>query len=357
LAMRSLGVDEYYITGNKSAKEKFLKWAEVVPKLIGNPLYHWTHLELKRFFNIDDILNEETASRIWIKANKYLEDNNITAKKIIESFNVHSICTTDDPIDDLGYHRKIKEDENFNVLVTPTFRPDLAIDITSSSFYEWLDELAFITNRNINSYETFILSLYDRIDYFDELGCRISDHGLDYKFYTSYTEEECKEIFNKHLNREHITEEEALKIRTSTLVKLGIKYKEKDWAMQLHIGAYRNTNTKMFEKIGPNTGFDTIGDQRYLKDLMSLFDELNYRDNLPKSIIYNLNPKDNDIVAAFIGNYQSGIPGKIQFGSAWWFNDHKLGMESQIKTLASIGVLASFVGMLTDSRSLLSYTR
>src|SRR5699024_9726181 len=268
-----------------------------------------------------------------------------------------SLCTTDDPVDSLQHHKIIKSDKNFNVRVLPTFRPDNAINIQSPSFLEWLHELESVTSKEITSYNHYLEALHERVEYFHEVGCRLSDHGLDDYFYIDYTQHECEEIFNNVLNNKGITKTESVKFRTAILVYLGKLYKEKGWAMQLHIGAVRDTNTKMKEKIGENSGFDSIADFNYINDLVFLFDELDYNDHLPKSIIYNLNPRDNYLIGSFIGNYQREITGKIQFGSAWWFNDHKDGIENQIKTLANVGLLSRFIGMLTDSRSLLSYTR
>ncbi|WP_077624675.1 glucuronate isomerase [Sediminibacillus massiliensis] len=356
-ALRANGVDEAYITGDKSDKEKFMKWAETIPELIGNPLYHWTHLELQRVFGIDQILTPETAEEIWEKCNQTIQTGNFSAREIIKQFDVRAICTTDDPVDSLQYHKQIKEDDSFDVQVLPTFRPDGALNIQLDSFTEWVDKLEHTSSIPIQNYQDFLKALESRVDYFHEVGCRLSDHGLDSPFFERVPQERCGYIFKKALNRERLDAREIEQFRTSVLVFLGKLYAAKGWAMQFHIGGLRNTNKKMIEKVGPNTGYDSIADFTYAEDLSGLLNELEKEDSLPKTIFYNLNPRDNYMIATMAGNFQGSTPGKIQFGTAWWFNDQRDGMEDQLKTLANVGVLSRFVGMLTDSRSLLSYTR
>ncbi|SET16032.1 glucuronate isomerase [Salinibacillus kushneri] len=355
--LRAKGISEDFITGNKSDKEKFIKWAETVPHLIGNPLFHWTYLELRRCFGITDILNHENAEDIWEKCNYEIQKDSFSTRSIIKQFNVRGLCTTDDPLDDLHYHKEIKEDDSFDVKVLPTFRPDKALNIHLEEFSDWVHRLEDVSGLSIDDYDSFLDAIASRVDYFHEVGCRLSDHGLDSPFFEQVTIEEARQIFKKAMKRQSINDKEAIQFRTGILTFLGKLYADKGWAMQLHIGGLRNTNTKMIEKIGPNTGFESMADFTYADDLVSFLDELEKTDELPKTIIYNLNPRDNYMVASMAGNFQGNISGKIQFGTAWWFNDHKDGMENQIKTLANVGMLTKFVGMLTDSRSLLSYTR
>lgn len=355
--LRANGISEEYITGNKNDKEKFKKWSKTVPHLVGNPLFHWTYLELKRCFGITDILNIRNADKIWEACNQEIQKKSFSARGIIKQFNVKGICTTDDPLDDLFYHKQIKEDKSFDVKVLPTFRPDGAINIHLETFSEWVQQLEVLYDEKITDYYQFLEALESRVEYFHEVGCRLSDHGLDFSFFENATVEEYHYIFKKAIEGRLITEKETIQFRTGVMIFLGKLYAKKGWAMQLHIGGLRNTNTKMVEQIGPNSGFDSIGDFAYANDLANLLNELEKVDKLPKTIIYNLNPRDNYMVASMVGNFQRNIPGKIQFGTAWWFNDNRDGMENQIKTLANVGLLTKFIGMLTDSRSLLSYTR
>lgn len=357
-AMRANGINEEYITGNASDYEKFKAWAKTVPYCLGNPLYHWSHLELKRYFNIDTIINEDTADEIWEKTNALLKEKDFTAKELIKKFNVKAICTTDDAIDSLEYHRQIKEDKEFKVKVTPTLRPDKGIYIQNQGFKEWVNELSEVSAIEIKSYDDFIDALYNRIEFFHVEGCRLSDHGLDKMFYAEATDEEVNKIFEKALNNEELSNQEVDKYRTATMVKLAKKFNELGWTMQLHMGAIRNNNSKMFELLGPDTGFDSIGDVNVAEQLSKLLDKMCNQGELPKTILYTLNSKDNDVLGTMIGNFQDGsVPGKLQFGTAWWFNDQKDGMEKQMISLANLGLLSRFVGMVTDSRSFLSYTR
>jgi len=356
-ALRSNGVDERFITGDATDKEKFDKWAETVPYLLGNPLYHWTSLELKRYFHIQTPLNSDTADEIWDKGNELLQSNELTARSLIEKSNVKGICTTDDPLDDLQYHLAIKEDATFNVKVLPTFRPDGALTIESELFNSWINKLEELNNAKIGTFEELIVGLGKRIDYFHEVGCRLSDHGLDTSFYKEFNRNDLDVIFNKGRMNDELTIEETTQFRTAVMIELGKMYAAKGWAMQLHIGALRNNNKRMLERVGPNTGFDSIADFSYASDLSNLLNAMEYTNELPKTIIYNLNPSDNYTIGSMIGNFQGETPGKIQFGTAWWFGDQRDGMVDQMKVLSNCGILARFVGMVTDSRSFLSYTR
>ncbi|UFT98765.1 glucuronate isomerase [Radiobacillus kanasensis] len=356
--LRANGVAEEYVTGTKSEKEKFLKWAETVPELIGNPLYHWTHLELKRCFGIEEELAPETAEQIWEKSMKRISQANFSARGILKQFDVRALCTTDDPVDSLEYHKQLKEDDTFDVKVLPTFRPDGALNVYVGDFPEWVQKLEKASGISIETFSDFLEALSDRVEYFHEVGCRLSDHGLDASFFQLANHETCDGIFKKAIHQDVMTNEEVAAFKTAVLLHLGKLYAEKGWAMQFHIGGLRGTNTRMVESIGPNTGYDSMADFTYAEDLSKLLNELDTSNHLPKTVLYNLNPRDNYMLATLAGNFQNGdVPGKMQFGTAWWFNDHRDGMEDQIKTLANVGVLSRFVGMLTDSRSLLSYTR
>lgn len=357
-AMRSNGIDEKYITGNATDYEKFKAWAKTVPYCLGNPLYHWSHLELKRYFDIDLIINEDTADEIWEKANKMLVEKEFTTKELIKRSNVKVLCTTDDAIDTLEYHKIIREDKEFDVKVIPALRPDKGINIQNDGFVEWVNQLAEVSNRNISNYDDFIKALEDRVDFFHQQGCRLSDHGIDKMFFEEASDEEINVIFKKAMNNEALTNAEINKYKTKVMVDLARLYNELGWTMQLHIGALRNNNLKMFKQLGPDTGYDSIGDENIAEPLSKLLNKIDSENYLPKTILYCLNAKDNDVLATMIGNFQGGgIPGKLQFGSAWWFNDQKDGMEKQMISLANLGLFRRFVGMVTDSRSFLSYTR
>ena len=319
-----------------------------MPYLIGNPLYHWTHLELKRYFGIDKTLNPDTAEEIWNTCNELLAKSEFSAKNLILKSNVEVICTTDDPIDDLRYHKQLKE-EGFPVKVLPTFRPDKAVNIDKETFLPYLKALG------VDSYEALIQKLEERIDYFHENGCRLSDHALDA---IPYAEGDPKKVFDKAVKGETITNEEADCFKTAVMLVCARKYTALGWAMQLHIGAMRNNNTLMYNQLGADTGFDSINDLCIAQPLSRFMDALEKEDALPKTILYTLNPKDNYVLGTMLGNFQKApTPGKIQFGSGWWFNDHRDGMEAQMQALANLGALGRFVGMLTDSRSFVSYTR
>ncbi|WP_026476524.1 glucuronate isomerase [Alkaliphilus transvaalensis] len=357
-AMRSNGIDEKYITGDASDYEKFMAWAKTISMCIGNPLYHWTHLELQRYFGIYDILSEATADKIWNKCNELLATDDFRPKELIKKSNVKVICTTDDPIDSLEYHTLIKEDKDFNVAVLPTFRPDKGLNIDREGFDKWFEELKKVSNIDIIDYPAYLEALGARIDYFHKVGCRVSDHALDTVFYEDTNIEEVTEIFEKVLKHEAVSYAHVNKFKTYTLQFMAKKYNQYGWAMQLHIGALRNNNTRMFNSLGADTGFDSINDEIVAIPLSRFLDSLAVEDQLPKTIIYCLNPKDNYVLGTMIGNFQGGgVAGKIQFGSGWWFNDQKEGMLQQMSALANLGLLGRFVGMLTDSRSFLSYPR
>ncbi|RCW64222.1 D-glucuronate isomerase [Saliterribacillus persicus] len=357
-AMRANGVEEKYVTGDASDYDKFLAWAKTVPMLIGNPLYHWTHLELKRYFGVEETLNEHTAPAIWDKINGLLTSGEWNVRDFIVKSGVEVVCTTDDPIDSLEYHKKIKADSDFNVKVLPSYRPDKGLEINREGFNGWVDKLSEAASVSINSYQDFLDALKNRIDYFHEIGGRVSDHALDVMMYEEATAEDVQAIFSKARKGEKVSLQEEKQFKSYTLTFLGQQYHEKGWAMQYHINAHRNNNTRMFNKLGPDTGYDSMNDELIAKPLVKLLDSLDQKDALPKTILYSLNPRDNVTIATIVGSFQGGgVPGKIQFGTSWWFNDTKLGMINQMETLADIGVFSRFIGMLTDSRSFLSYTR
>ncbi|ADD02986.1 Glucuronate isomerase [Thermoanaerobacter italicus Ab9] len=356
--MRANGIDEKYITGNADDYNKFMAYAKTIPMAIGNPVYHWTHLELQRYFGIYDLLNEKTAKSIWERANEVINKDDFNVRNIIKKSNVKVIITTDDPTDSLEYHIKLKEQNEFDVKVLPAFRPDKGLGIEKEDFIPWLKKLEEVTGKEINNYEDFLQALEKRIEFFHTVGCRISDHALDYVFYQKASKQEVEKIFKKALIRQHLTKEEIDSFKTYTLIFLGKKYAELKWVMQLHIGAMRNNNTKMYKVLGPDTGYDSISDFTIAYPLAKLLDALEVEDSLPKTILYTLNPAANYVIATMIGNFQGGkIAGKMQFGAAWWFNDNKDGMIEQMKALANTGLLSRFIGMVTDSRSFLSYTR
>lgn len=356
--MRSNGVDEKYITGDADDYSKFLEFAKTMPMAIGNPVFHWTHLELQRYFGVNDLLNENTAASIWEKVNSVLSSSDFSVRNIIKKSNVKILCTTDDPTDSLEYHKLLKEDKSFDVKVLPAFRPDKGINIDKDGFRDWVKKLGEVSGKDIEDYEDYLDALNSRIEYFDSLGCRLSDHALDFVSYEESTKIKVNEIFKKALEGEELSKFEIDQYKTSVLQFLGRKYKEFGWAMQLHIAALRNTNTRMFRKLGPDTGYDSINDVDIAQKVAKLLDSLDLTGSLPKTILYTLNPKDNYVLATLMGCFQGeGIPGKMQFGSAWWFNDNIDGMREQMRILANVGLLSKFVGMVTDSRSFLSYPR
>ncbi len=356
--MRSNGITEDYITGDKSDKEKFMAYAAMVPYTIGNPLFHWTHLELQRYFGITDLLNEKTAEKIYDQCNELLATDDFTAKALIKKSGVKAICTTDDPCDDLIYHKQIAEDESFDTVVLPTYRPDKAFNIDKDTFNPWIKALGDVVGYKIDSVEVLIKALTERIDYFHGVGCRLSDHALDTVQYQSPDNIVAEAVFVKGLKALPMTYDEVAIYKGTILNALGKAYANRGWTMQIHIGALRNNSKRMYENIGPDTGFDSIHDETFSEELSQFLDDLDTTDELPKTILYVLNPRDNYVIGTMIGNFQGGgTPGKIQFGSGWWFCDQKEGMIDQMKALSSLGLLSRFVGMLTDSRSFLSYTR
>jgi glucuronate isomerase len=357
--MRMNGIGERYITGDASDWEKFSAWAETVPNLIGNPLYHWTHMELKMYFGIEKRLSPATAREIYDECNEKLKTSEFTARAFINRSNVKFIGTTDDPISTLEYHKLLKNDESFTPIIAPTFRPDGALFIERPTFASWIEKLEQVSGIKTDTLAGFLNALQQRVDFFHENGGRASDHDIQkLEVYVETTQEEAERIFNKGLNGDQLSNEEINAYRCFLLTKLGKMYAGKQWVMQLHMGAIRNNNTKMKELIGPDTGFDSVGESNFAEGISKFLDALEKQNALPRTVLFNLNPKDNPVLAGMMGNfYEEGVPGKIQFGSGWWFNDHIDGMERQMKDLANVGLLSHFIGMLTDSRSFLSYAR
>lgn len=356
--MRSNGVDEKYITGDASDKEKFLKFAEALPKAIGNPMYHWCHLELDTYFGYKGILNKNTAEEVWEKANKKLAEPDMSVRGIIKKSNVSFIGTTDDPIDSLEWHQKLREDKSFDVTVAPTFRPDKAFNLEKAGWLNYINILSQVSGVNITSLDCLKAALSKRIAFFDSCGCKASDHGLDYVVFSPASHDACEKIMQKALRGETISQSEADSFKTELLLFCAELYAKFGWVMQLHYNCLRNPNSKMFNSLGPDTGFDCIAKRESCDALAGLFDRLYSKAALPKTILYSLDGGDNAFIDTFIGAFQdSEIAGKIQHGSAWWFNDNKTGMTEQLTSLANLSLLGNFVGMLTDSRSFLSYTR
>ncbi len=344
--MRTNGISEEYITGSADDYDKFVAFAKTLPYLIGNPLYHWTHLELKRYFDIDDTLCDENAKEVWDTVNKKLQTPEFSAQNLIARSNVEVICTTDDPVDSLDYHKSLK---NFSTKILPTFRPDKAVNIDKETFIPYLE------SAKITCYESLVEFLKEKIAFFHSLGCRLSDHALEY---VPFAKGNAKLAFDKKMNGETLTADEIDAFKTEMLSICAKEYTRLNWTMQLHIGALRNNNRKMYELLGADTGFDSINDLCIAEKLSAFLGSLDYVDALPKTILYVLNPKDNYVIATMLGNFQKGpTAGKIQFGSGWWFNDQRDGMVEQMKSLANLGMLSRFVGMLTDSRSFVSYPR
>lgn len=357
-AMRSCGVEEKYCTGNASDREKFQKFAYTLQYCIGNPLYHWAHIELQRYFGIDTPLNAKTADDIFDRANDAIRNGDFRPQSLIMKSNVKVVCTTDDPVDDLKYHKLLKDVQGFDCKVLPSFRPDKALNAHLDGFADYINTLAKAADVEIKSYKDVITALLKRADYFDSVGCRVSDQAFDYPPYAVAADDEIDEIFSRAMKGEKITLAECDKYRTPILLALGEKYHELGWAMEIHIGAMRNNNTLMFNKIGADTGFDSVGDCEIAQPLSRFLDALNVKDKLPKTILFNLNDKDNTVLGTMLGNFQSAdAESKIQFGPAWWFLDTMDGMTNQMKTLGNLGVLGKFVGMETDSRSFTSYGR
>lgn len=356
--MRGVGIDEEYITGGKTPYEKFRTWAAAMPNFIGNPLYHWTHLELQRYFGITETLNEKTADAIWEKANAMIAAGGFTPRELIEKSNVACVCTTDDPADTLEYHKLIAADKSFKTKVLPAFRPDKALAIEAPAYLPWLAALEKVYGKKIGSYAELKAALLTRIALFEEMGCVATDHAFTPVPYRRMTEEELEAVFAKKLSGAELTAEEAEGYKTELFRFLAKEYYKRGWAMEMHVGPMRNNNTKMFNKLGPDAGYDSIADNEIAYKLSRLLDSLDAEDSLPKTVLFTLNPKDNYVLGSMLGNFQSSeAASKIQFGSAWWFNDNIDGMREQIKALGNLGVLSKFVGMVTDSRSFLSYPR
>ena len=357
-AMRSFGIDEKYITGDASPFEKFKAFASAMPYLIGNPMYHWVHLELQRYFDIYDTLSEKTAEDIWNRANAKIAAGGFTPRELIIKSNVVCLCTTDDPADTLEYHKLLAEDKSFACKVLPAFRPDKSLYIDLDSFIPWLSSLEAAANTKIDSYKKLKEVLLERIELFRSMGCRASDHAFAYVPCEEATDEELELIFAKGKKGEKLKTLEVDKYKTNLMRFFAAEYSKLGWAMEIHIGAMSNNNTLMFNKLGPDAGYDSIDDKEIAVPLSRFLDSLAVKEQLPKTILFTLNPKDNYVLGAMLGNFQnSEAASKIQFGSAWWFNDNLDGMREQMKALANLGVLGKFVGMVTDSRSFLSYPR
>jgi len=355
-AMRSSGVDEKYITGESTDYEKFEKYAEIMPMLIGNPLYHWSHLELKRYFNIDLPLSLENAPAIWEESNRKIKE--LSVKNIIKMSGVEVICTTDDPIDNLEWHKKIGQDKSFGTKVLPACRPDRALNLEKADFSGYIKALGDTAGVEIKSVSTLKEALSKRFDFFNTLGCKAADHGLDFIPFVSASEHETDIIFQKALDGQTLSLNEIEIYKTNILLFCASQYSRLGWVMELHYGVIRNANTSMFNKLGADTGFDSIGNPGNPAKLLSLLDSLDQNKTLPKTLIFPITPSDNAAIGTAIGCFQdSSVRGKLQQGSAWWFNDTKNGMEEQLTTYASLSALGNFVGFLTDSRSFLSYTR
>lgn len=358
-AMRANGVEERYCTGKDTSDwEKFEKWAETVPYTMRNPLYHWTHLELKTAFGIDILLNPGTAKEIFDRCTEQLRTPEFSARGLMKKYNVEVVCTTDDPADSLEYHLALKE-EGFDIKVLPTWRPDKAMAVENPQDYRaYLEKLSAVSGVTIKRFDDLIEALRKRHDFFTAAGCKLSDHGIEEFYAEPYTQTEIEQIFNKVYGGKELAREEILKFKSAMLYEGAVMDWEKGWTQQFHYGAIRNNNTRLFNRLGPDTGFDSIGDFNTAGSMSHFFDQLDKDNRLAKTIIYNLNPKDNDLIATMIGNFQDGsVAGKMQFGSGWWFLDQINGMEAQMNSLSNQGLLSRFVGMLTDSRSFLSYPR
>jgi len=357
-AMRAHGVDEKYITGNASDEEKFMKWAETVPYTMRNPLYHWTHLELQRYFGVTEVLNSASAKRIYDHCAALLKTPEYSVKNLLLKMNVKVLCTTDDPIDDLGYHKRIKAG-GYAIKVLPTFRPDKAMAVDDvATFNAYVKSLAQVVGYGIQDLSTYKKAIGERHDYFHACGGRLSDHGLEHIYAEDYTEEQIAKIFGQLVSGANVSDHEKWQFKSAMLVYFAHLDHAKGWTQQFHLGALRNNNARLLGSLGPDTGFDSIGDFEQAKPLSKFLNHLDSTNQLAKTILYNLNPGDNELLATMTGNFQDGtIVGKMQFGSGWWFLDQKDGMERQINALSNMGLLSHFVGMLTDSRSFLSFPR
>ncbi len=356
--MRSNGIEEKFITGDATDREKFQKWAETLEKAIGNPLYHWSHLELKRYFGYGGYLNKNTAEDVWNLCNEKLQDDNMTVRNLIKQSNVSLICTTDDPVDSLEWHKKLADDESFDIQVLPAWRPDKAMNIEKPEYLEYLEKLSEVSKVVINDFTSLMKALKVRMEYFASVGCSVSDHALEYVMHVPSTPEETEAIFAKRFHGENLSREEELKFKTAFMNAVGKEYSKMNWVMQLHYGCKRDNNPFYYNKLGPDTGYDCINNYAPSGEMADMLGALDATNQLPKTILYSLNPNDNASIGTIIGCFQnSSAIGKIQHGSAWWFNDHKAGIIDQMTSLANLGLLGNFIGMLTDSRSFLSYTR
>lgn len=357
-AMRAHGVDEKYITGNASDEEKFMKWAETVPYTMRNPLYHWTHLELQRYFGVTELLNKDSAKRIYDHCSALLRTKEYSVRNLLLKMNVKALCTTDDPIDNLSYHKQIAA-SGFEIKVLPTFRPDKAMGVDDELiFVEYVNALSAAAGQSIRSLADYKAAIKARHDFFHEAGCRLSDHGLEHIYAEEFTEEEIELIFERLITGKLISKKEKWQFKSAMLVYFAHLDHARGWTQQFHLGAIRNNNARLLGSLGPDTGFDSIGDFEQAKPLSAFLNHLDSTNQLAKTILYNLNPRDNELLATMTGNFQDGtIVGKMQFGSGWWFLDQKDGMEKQINALSNMGMLSHFVGMLTDSRSFLSFPR
>ena len=356
-AMRTLGINEQFITGNGSDKDKFMNWAKAVPYTMRNPLYHWTHLELARYFDIHDLLNEKSAEKIYMEASAKINSAEYSTQNLLRKVNAEFVCTTEDPIDTLEYHQQLAKNP-FGTKVSTAFRPDKAILISNDGYNSYVDTLGEVAGISISSYSDLCTALSNRIDFFDKNGCKLCDHGLDQIYFENFTESEVNTIFKKKRDSKEISNEEALKFQTAILLFLSETYHQYGWVQQFHLGALRNNNERMHRILGPDTGWDSIGDYPQAQKLSRFLNALDRKDKLTKTIIYNLNPADNEVMATMIGNFNDGsVKGKVQFGSGWWFLDQKDGMTKQLNALSNMGLISCFIGMLTDSRSFLSFPR
>lgn len=354
--MREMGVPEELVTGGASDYDKFLAYAKCVQFAAGNPLYHWTHLELQRYFGVYDVLTEASAPDIWERVNRKIQSGDFSARRLIQRSNVMLIGTTDDPASDLKYHLLLKEEKDFRTKVVPSFRPDNALNVEKPGFAGYMEKLSAAAGNPVQSFAQLQEALSARMDFFHSVGSRLSDHSLSFMPFIPAEDSEIERIFQKAISGNAVSREEEYQYKTKLMLWLGREYAKRGWVMQIHLEALRNNSTRMFEALGPDTGFDSIDDNAIAQGLSRFMDALDYQNQLPKTILYSVNPKDFYVMAGMAGNY-SGCRGKVQLGSAWWFIDHIEGMTQQLKTLASVGALAPFVGMLTDSRSFLSYPR
>jgi glucuronate isomerase len=357
-AMRTNGVDESYCTGNKPDFEKFKKWAETVPYVLRNPLYHWTHMELQRYFDVHEILNGDSAERIYEECTAKLQTPEYSVRNLLRKMNVKVVCTTDDPVDNLQWHQQLKDD-GFEIKILPAYRPDKAMNVDdAASFNSYLQKLESASNTSIASFNDYLDALKSRHDFFASMDCSVSDHGLEQIYAEDYTDAEIEAAFNKIRSGKELTAEENLKFKSAMLEIFAVWDHEKGWVQQYHLGALRNNNSRRLRELGADTGWDSIGDFPQARSISKFMNRLDSKDQLAKTILYNLNPADNELMATMIGNFNDGsTPGKIQYGSGWWFLDQKDGMIRQLNALSNMGLLSRFVGMLTDSRSFLSYPR